>query len=155
HRLAKTHGCAIVLVTHDNRILDIADRILTLEDGRISSFVTCVGANTGHLLTAFAQLRRKGELERHVSGLSTDEFARILEQTTTEFQQLLMTISLGNSRAIEALVDEVLDVLTLKVRDLLHADRATIFIVDAEHGRLRSRVTHQNDGGKPLAIEVP
>jgi len=86
HRLAKTHRCAIVLVTHDNRILDIADRILTLEDGRISSFATCVGANTGHLLTAFAQLRRKGELERHVSGLSNDVFARILEHTTTEFQ---------------------------------------------------------------------
>jgi putative ABC transport system ATP-binding protein len=37
HVLAKHQGCAILLVTHDNRILDIADRILTLEDGRISS----------------------------------------------------------------------------------------------------------------------
>lgn len=34
-RLAREQGCAILLVTHDNRILDIADRILTLEDGRI------------------------------------------------------------------------------------------------------------------------
>jgi putative ABC transport system ATP-binding protein len=37
HDLAERQGCAILLVTHDNRILDIADRILTLEDGRISS----------------------------------------------------------------------------------------------------------------------
>lgn len=35
--LAQQQGCAILLVTHDNRILDIADRILTMEDGRLSS----------------------------------------------------------------------------------------------------------------------
>ncbi|MFN7924161.1 MAG: ATP-binding cassette domain-containing protein [Bryobacteraceae bacterium] len=34
-RLAIDMGCAVLLVTHDNRILDIADRILTLEDGRV------------------------------------------------------------------------------------------------------------------------
>ena len=36
-QLAKQQGCAILLVTHDNRILDIADRIITLEDGRLIS----------------------------------------------------------------------------------------------------------------------
>lgn len=34
--LAKERGCTIVLVTHDNRILDVADRIVYLEDGRLS-----------------------------------------------------------------------------------------------------------------------
>lgn len=34
-QLAREQHCAILLVTHDDRILDIADRILTLEDGRI------------------------------------------------------------------------------------------------------------------------
>ncbi len=34
-RMAREQGCAILLVTHDNRILDVADRVLTLEDGRI------------------------------------------------------------------------------------------------------------------------
>jgi putative ABC transport system ATP-binding protein len=32
-RLAKEQGCTILLVTHDNRILDIADRIVNMEDG--------------------------------------------------------------------------------------------------------------------------
>ena len=32
-KLAKQQGCTIVLVTHDNRILDIADRVIQLEDG--------------------------------------------------------------------------------------------------------------------------
>lgn len=34
-RLGRARGMTILLVTHDNRILDRADRILTLEDGRI------------------------------------------------------------------------------------------------------------------------
>ncbi|NJL86083.1 MAG: ATP-binding cassette domain-containing protein [Leptolyngbyaceae cyanobacterium SM1_1_3] len=34
--LAKEQGCTILLVTHDNRILDIADRIVYMEDGRLS-----------------------------------------------------------------------------------------------------------------------
>ncbi|NET66150.1 MAG: ATP-binding cassette domain-containing protein [Moorea sp. SIO1G6] len=32
-QLAKEQGCTILLVTHDNRILDIADRIVNMEDG--------------------------------------------------------------------------------------------------------------------------
>ncbi|WP_218080569.1 DevA family ABC transporter ATP-binding protein [Anthocerotibacter panamensis] len=34
-RLAKEQGCPILMVTHDNRILDIADRIMHMEDGRL------------------------------------------------------------------------------------------------------------------------
>jgi putative ABC transport system ATP-binding protein len=33
--LAKEQHCTILLVTHDNRILDIADRIIYMEDGRL------------------------------------------------------------------------------------------------------------------------
>lgn len=35
-KLAKQQGCTILLVTHDNRILDIADRIVYMEDGRLA-----------------------------------------------------------------------------------------------------------------------
>ncbi|MGK7913158.1 MAG: DevA family ABC transporter ATP-binding protein [Synechococcus sp.] len=33
--LAQEQGCTILLVTHDNRILDVADRIITMEDGAL------------------------------------------------------------------------------------------------------------------------
>lgn len=33
--LAKEQGCTILLVTHDNRILDVADRIIHMEDGAL------------------------------------------------------------------------------------------------------------------------
>lgn len=37
-RLAKEQGCTILLVTHDNRILDIAERIINLEDGLLTQW---------------------------------------------------------------------------------------------------------------------
>lgn len=36
-KLAKEQSCTIVLVTHDNRILDIADRIVYMEDGHLAN----------------------------------------------------------------------------------------------------------------------
>ena len=35
-KLAKEQGCTILFVTHDNRILDIADSIVYLEDGKLA-----------------------------------------------------------------------------------------------------------------------
>lgn len=35
-QLAREQGCPILMVTHDNRVLDIADRIVHMEDGRIA-----------------------------------------------------------------------------------------------------------------------
>ncbi len=34
-RLARDNGCAVLMVTHDPRILDIADRLVRMEDGRL------------------------------------------------------------------------------------------------------------------------
>ncbi|YAF96078.1 MAG: DevA family ABC transporter ATP-binding protein [Nodularia sp. CChRGM 3473] len=39
--LAIEHNCAILIVTHDNRILDVADRIIYMEDGRLIKEVIC------------------------------------------------------------------------------------------------------------------
>ncbi|MDJ0571630.1 MAG: DevA family ABC transporter ATP-binding protein [Pleurocapsa sp. MO_192.B19] len=41
-QLAKEQGCTILLVTHDNRILDIADRIVHMEDGRLAKDMALV-----------------------------------------------------------------------------------------------------------------
>lgn len=42
--LAKEQGCTILLVTHDNRILDVADRIVTMEDGVLKRNSTALAA---------------------------------------------------------------------------------------------------------------
>ena len=38
-RLAREHSCAVLMVTHDPRIVDVADRLLQMEDGRLLNAV--------------------------------------------------------------------------------------------------------------------
>ncbi len=45
-QLVKEQGCAVLMVTHDNRILDIADRIIHMEDGQL---VTAYSAKSSKL----------------------------------------------------------------------------------------------------------
>jgi putative ABC transport system ATP-binding protein len=157
--LAKAQGCTILLVTHDNRILDVADRIITLEDGHLTTFTAGMVANTGHMLAAFAQLSRKGELVKHVTRLSSKQFVEMLDQITSEFEQFLKVVDVTNEEevggaAAGALFNQMLEAVTFKIRDLLQADRGTIFIVDEQRGRLQSRIAH-TDGEKPLLIDIP
>jgi putative ABC transport system ATP-binding protein len=154
HQLAKGQGCAILMVTHDNRILDLADRVLTLEDGRITSFVAGLAANTGQLLAAFAKLQRKGDLVRHMGDMSGTQFLAALDQMTTEFEHFLSAIDLGNEQAIQALLDQILEAVVFKIRELLGADRGTIFLVDRERGQLRSKIA-ETDSSQPLEIQIP
>ncbi len=48
-KLVRELGTAILLVTHDNRILDIADRILMMEDGRLRQDKILSGKSPEHL----------------------------------------------------------------------------------------------------------
>ena len=154
HRLAKQQGCAILLVTHDNRILDIADRIITLEDGRLTSSGTGVAKHAGQLMGALAQLYRSGDLVRHVTALPDHEFVETLEGVTAEFEQLLRALDSANHEVVEGLVAQVLEAVTIKIRDLLAADRATVFLIDDTHTMLWSKVAH-HPGKAPLDIRIP
>ncbi|HVO25509.1 MAG TPA: ATP-binding cassette domain-containing protein [Candidatus Margulisiibacteriota bacterium] len=153
-RLAKERHCTVFLVTHDNRILDIADRILDLEDGRLGSFTDAVTANARQMLTMLAEHNRKGELLRRVRDLPLSQFAKLLDQVTAEFQRLLEVAEFSNSDAFESMLDQVLEAFTLKVGQILHAERATLFLVDESRGELWSKVA-QSDGRRRLEIRIP
>ncbi|TXS96091.1 ATP-binding cassette domain-containing protein [Parahaliea maris] len=49
-RLCREEGTSVVLVTHDNRILDAADRILHLDDGEIQPVSHAVASSASRLL---------------------------------------------------------------------------------------------------------
>ena len=153
-RLAKEQGCTVILVTHDNRILDIADRIISLEDGRLSSFAQAVISNTQQLMGTLALNNRKGELARQVQDLPLPGFLALLDQVTAESHQFLRLLELSEGEAFESMLEQVLEAFTLKVGQVLNADRATLFLVDEERGELWSKVA-QYDGGKPLEIRTP
>jgi putative ABC transport system ATP-binding protein len=93
--MAKEHGTTILLVTHDNRILDIADRILYLEDGRLSTFTDAVIDNSQQMMRVMHDVQ-----ELAPAGEASGDF---------DFQYLLVDISLQAQRlqALEGKVNEL------------------------------------------------
>ena len=152
--LARQQDCAVMLVTHDHRILDVADRILHLEDGRLISLENAVMSITQQMFGVLAQNNRTGGLSRRLMQLPAEQFVRLLEQTTAEFQQFLRLIDMSHNEAFESLLEQVLEAFTMKVGEILHAERATLFLVDRERGQLWSKVA-QGDGRRALEIRMP
>ena len=154
HDLAKKQGVTVLLVTHDNRILDVADRIIHLEDGRLSSFTTAVADNTRHMMDMLAQHNRKGEMAHLVGGLSVEEFAKTLEEMTAECRQFLRVVEMSQTDAFESMLEQVLESFTLKIGEILDAERVSLFLVDEPRGELVSKVA-QHEGEKSLDIRIP
>ena len=152
--LVRQQGCAILMVTHDNRILDIADRILSLEDGRLMSFASALTANAGHMLTAFSQLQRSGTLKQFVDTMSDRQFHETVQGMAQEFEQFLETLELGNQEAMEALLDQILEAVTLKVKQMLGAHHVVVLVVDEERGMLYSRALDTLNGER-MQVEFP
>ena len=154
YALARDRQCAILLVTHDNRILDIADRIVTLDDGRLVSFSSAMAANVGNVLQAFTGLQRAGHLMQHMDSLSIRQFMEMLESLTTEFRQYVHLFRVGNREAVEELFDAVLEATSLKMLRIMGADRGTLYFVDRQAGMLRSRIAMGPDN-KKISIHTP
>jgi len=154
HELARRDGAAVVLVTHDNRILDVADRIIHLEEGRLSTFSEAVRSSTQRLLATLARSNRTREVLTQVAEMPPGRFTRFLEDLTREARELLDVMTLGANDAFEVMLAQMLEVLTLKVGQLLDADRVSLLLGDDANGELYSLVA-QSDGGRPLEIRIP
>ena len=151
--LAVRSNSAVLLVTHDNRILDIADRIVTLDDGRLISFASSIATSTGNVLHAFAHLQQSGDLLKHIRSLSSNQFLEILDNMTAEFRQYVRVFQIGSRDAVQTLFDAVLEATTVKMVEIMHADRGTIYLVDKPGGVLRSRIA-TGANGERISIEV-
>jgi putative ABC transport system ATP-binding protein len=135
--LAKEHGTTILLVTHDNRILDIADRIVHLEDGRLSTFTDAVIANNRQMMMMLAANRRKQPLGEVVDGLDEHQFRELLEEITGESQRFLEATSLASNLAFRSLLEQGLFAFTRKLGGLLNAERSSLFLVEGDFLSLR------------------
>jgi putative ABC transport system ATP-binding protein len=130
--LAKEHGTTILLVTHDNRILDVADRIVHLEDGRLTSFTDAVIANNRHMMEMLAENRHKQPLDDIVDGLDENEFRDLLQDITDESERFLEATALANNKAFRSMLERGLFAFTRKLAQLLDADRASLFLVEGD-----------------------
>jgi putative ABC transport system ATP-binding protein len=152
--LAREQGAPVLLVTHDNRILDVADRIVHLEDGRLSSFQDAVRANNQQMMTLLAQNLRKDDMRRRVEALSAAEFGELLDDVTSQAQRFVDSVALAGSQAFRGMLDQALFAFTYKIGLLCRAERASLYLVDRERGELWLRVA-QEEGGRPVDVRMP
>jgi GAF domain-containing protein len=130
--LAKEHGTTILLVTHDNRILDIADRIIHLEDGCLTTFTDAVIANNRHMMEMLANNRRKEPLDDVVDKLDETQFSQLLQDITEESERFLEVTELANNRAFKSMLERGLFAFTRKLASLLDAERSSLFLREGE-----------------------
>jgi putative ABC transport system ATP-binding protein len=152
-RLAKEQDVSVVLVTHDNRILDIADRIVHMEDGSITSFTDAVVSNTKHMMK-MATLNKGAELTRHVQDMDDHEFLPLLDSVTQQSKQFIEATALARDEAFEEMLERVLEAFTLKIGAILAAERASLFLVDEERDEIWSKVARGADD-EPVEIRIP
>ena len=142
--LARDAGTTIMLVTHDNRILDVADRILHLEDGRLQTFTDAVIANNRHMMQLLAEDQRKTTVD-FVEELAPDEFTALLQSVTNESRRFLESTGLATDQAFRSMLDRALRAFTRKLGTILDAERASLFLVDHERQELWLTVAREAD----------
>lgn len=113
-QLAKHQGCSILLVTHDNRILDIADRLVNMEDGRLSKSAEIFPLNSRNTKT-----NQEFEFSRQTRDLSAENFTSLLAKVLSESQQSLQALEMledGHQELIENQLENVIQALTLLLK---------------------------------------
>lgn len=150
--LAKKKGTTILLVTHDNRILDIADRIVHLEDGRLSTFTDAVIAGNRRMMQTLADNRSKQPMDQVVAALDEQGFKDLLEEITDESQRFLEATAMANDVAFKGMLKQGLFAFTRKLGQMLNADRASLFIVEGDS--LVLRVAEDLDEANEIRIPL-
>lgn len=152
--LARERGVTVVLVTHDSRILDVADRILALEDGRLASFMDAVASNSEHLMRTLAADLRKGALSRRVARLEPEQFSEFLHQVTEETQRLLGVVELVQGDTFTSVLEQILEAFASKVGEVADAERATLYLLDDEREELWSLATCEHGAFREIRLPL-
>ena len=149
-QLARRNGCAVLLVTHDNRILDIADRIMMLEDGRLGSFGAVVSPHAGHLLTALSRMPSRLQLDTLIGRMAEAEFLELMKTMGAEFEQFLNVLEMGGNESMQALFPNLLGTVFARTAGVLEADSAVL--LELRQGALETAATSGQGNGTRLDL---
>ena len=152
--LARQQGTTILLVTHDNRILDIADRLVHLEDGHLQTFTNAVISNTRHMMQMLAENRRKEPMETIVGSMDEAAFKASLEELTSESQHFLEATRKAEDNAFQSMLERALRLFTRRLAGLLNAERASLMLVDDDAQELVVRVSQDLDVTTRVSIPI-
>ena len=157
HDLAREQGVTVLLVTHDNRILDVADRIVHLEDGRLSTrSPSAVIANTqqhdGHARRRQPQGRAANAASRTLAAERVRRAARRRRRGAPRTS--CASRSWPATTRSRACSTRCSSRSRCRFGELLQAERASLFLVDAARRELWLRVA-QEEGGRPVEVRMP
>ncbi len=103
-------------------------------------------------------VKSQGNFSSFLAPLNKDSFkgvAREVEEKLRVVNQTLgMLDNILDSQGFDAILNEMLQSITLKTGELLNADRSTIFLLDDEKNELWARVA-KDENGNNLEIRVP
>jgi putative ABC transport system ATP-binding protein len=139
--LAQKNGTTILLVTHDNRILDIADRVVHLEDGRLESFTDAVISNTQHMMHMLAENQQKQPVEAMVDSMDEESFVESLAELTSQSRHFLQAMKMAEDEAFQSMLERALRAFTLRLARLMNAERASLMLVDEARQELIVRIS--------------
>lgn len=105
------------------------------------------------MLAALSQVNHQASLTNKVRDLPTHQFVDLLEQITREFEHFLRAIDMINNEALETMLEQILEAFTLKIGQILSAERTTIFMVDNTKQELWSKIASGESDHK-LEIRV-
>ncbi len=143
--LARKQGTTILLVTHDNRILDVADRLVHLEDGHMQTFTNAVISNTKHMMQILAENRQKEPLESIIANMDEADFRESIDELTSDSKHFLDVTRKAEDEAFQSMLERALRLFTERLANLLNAERASLMLVDDEHQALVMRITQDAD----------
>ncbi len=90
--------------------------------------------------------------------LTKDNFVIVVKEVEDKLKTVNQTLSMLNNlldaQGFEEILNEMLRSITIKIGELLNADRTTIWLVDEEKHELWSIVAGGQDG-KPLELRIP
>ncbi|MEM8639667.1 MAG: GAF domain-containing protein [Cyanobacteria bacterium P01_G01_bin.54] len=119
--------------------------------------------NTGSILASLTQLtqfNRNSVLTERVKDLSINEFVCLLDFITAEFQQFLRALDMINNEALETMLEQVMDAFTLKIGQILQAEKTLIFLVDSETNQLWAKLSESSHANSrhlrvPFNVGIP
>lgn len=111
-------------------------------------------SDSGSVLARLTQVNETGVLANLVTKLPVAEFVCLLDFITAEFQQYLRALDLIDNESLETILEQVLDALTLKIGQVLKAEKTTIFLVDDQKRKLWTKIT-DSETGQTIEISRP
>ncbi|MGK7927963.1 MAG: ATP-binding cassette domain-containing protein [Spirulina sp.] len=151
--LVQERGGTLLMVTHDSRVLEIADTVISLDDGRLSQAKGELLRSISSLVTSILEMN-VDEITETVRPLSMEQFSKFLDKLNNEFARLLNTMNLLESRSLGGKLELILQTLSAKIAQILNAEQVTFFVVDRENQKLWSK-NARGKGGELISIEIP